>query len=72
MTIQKRPSLLSVVVPCYNEAEVIGLFYREIRPVLAALEDLDFELIFVDDGSADSTLDQLNRIAEKDSAVRVY
>lgn len=62
---------LSVVVPCYNESEVIGLFYGEIRPVLAALEHLDFELIFVDDGSSDSTLDQLNRIAEKDPAVRV-
>lgn len=64
-------SFLSVVVPCYNESEVIGLFYEEIRPVLGGLERLDFELIFVDDGSSDSTLDQLNRIAEKDPAVRV-
>jgi dolichol-phosphate mannosyltransferase len=71
MAIPAKTGLLSVVVPCYNEAEVIGLFYREIRPVLGAL-DLDFELILVDDGSADSTLEQLNRIAEGDPAVGVY
>ena len=63
--------LLSVVVPCYNESEVVGLFYREVRPVLAALQSLDFELIFVDDGSGDDTLEQLNRIAQEDPAVRV-
>jgi dolichol-phosphate mannosyltransferase len=66
-----RRALLSVVVPCYNESEVIELFYREVRPVLEALEHLDFELIFVDDGSADGTLALLNRIAAKDPAVRV-
>jgi glycosyltransferase involved in cell wall biosynthesis len=64
-------SLLSVVVPCYNESEVIGLFYNAIRPVLQSLVDLDYEIVFVDDGSADDTLDQLNRIALQDANVRV-
>jgi glycosyltransferase involved in cell wall biosynthesis len=63
-------NFLSVVAPCYNESEVIELFYREVRPVLEAL-GVNFELIFVDDGSGDDTLEKLNRIAEKDSAVRV-
>lgn len=66
-----QPSLLSVISPCYNESEVIGLFYRELRPVLESLEDLDFEIVFVDDGSSDDTLDQLNKIAESDPTVRV-
>ena len=66
-----RRDFLSVVVPCYNESEVIERFYREVRPVLEGLAPLNFELIFVDDGSEDGTLDQLNRIAEKDPAVRV-
>ncbi len=67
----ERSNLLSVVAPCYNESEVVELFYREIRPVLEALPGLNYELIFVDDGSDDDTLDQLNRIAEKNPAVRV-
>lgn len=66
-----RRDFLSVVVPCYNEAEVVELFYRELRLALNALERLDFELIFVDDGSGDDTLAKLNRLAEKDPAVRV-
>lgn len=63
--------LLSVVAPCFNESEVIGLFYRELAKVLEALENVDFEVIFVDDGSSDDTLAQLNRFAEENSAVRV-
>src|SRR5262245_24145 len=65
------PALLSVVAPCYNESEVIGLFYNAVRPVLSSLGDVDAEIIFVDDGSSDDTLEQLNQIAEGDPAVRV-
>jgi glycosyltransferase involved in cell wall biosynthesis len=68
---QGDTKLLSVVIPCFNESEVIGLFYNEIRPVLESLQDLDFETIFVDDGSTDDTLAKLNEIAKNDSSVRV-
>ena len=63
--------LLSIVAPFYNESDVIGLFYEALRPVLDSLTDLNVEVVFVDDGSTDDTLDQLNRIAERDQAVRV-
>ena len=66
-----KPRLLSVIAPCYNESEVIELFYGALRPVLESLDDLEFEIVFVDDGSSDDTLDQLNRIASLDSTVRV-
>ena len=62
--------MLSVVAPCYNEAEVIRLFYDALRTVLATL-DLDYEILLVDDGSTDDTLAILNEIAAKDPSVRV-
>jgi polyisoprenyl-phosphate glycosyltransferase len=65
-----RP-LISIVSPCYNEAEVVGLFYDELRRVIDGLPEYDFELILVDDGSADRTLEALNRIAQRDGRVRV-
>jgi glycosyltransferase involved in cell wall biosynthesis len=63
--------LLSVISPCYNESEVIGLFYNTLRPVLESLDHLDFEMVFVDDGSSDDTLALLNRFAETDPTLRV-
>lgn len=67
----QRKLKLSVVTPCYNESEVISLFYEEIKPVLERLSDLDYEIIFVDDGSVDETLSILNEIAQSDTNVRV-
>ena len=53
--------LLSVIVPCYNEEGNIALFYSE---TVKALGDLmnDTELIFINDGSADRTLEELHKI----------
>ena len=57
--------------PCYNEAEVIGLFYDELGRVLDGLPEYDFEVILVDDGSANRTLEALNGIDQRDRRVRV-
>ncbi|MDD5327552.1 MAG: glycosyltransferase family 2 protein [Phycisphaerae bacterium] len=64
-------ALLSVVVPCFNESKVIRMFYVELKRVLQAEKDLEHEIIFVDDGSSDDTLMQLNQIACEDGRVRV-
>ncbi|MEW6306151.1 MAG: glycosyltransferase family 2 protein [Verrucomicrobiota bacterium] len=63
---------LCVVTPCFNEAEVIGPFYSELKAVLQSLADLEHQILFIDDGSTDGTLDQLNALAARDPAVRVY
>ncbi len=71
VTENRDRQMLSVVTPCYNESEVVKLFYDETKPVLGALSDLDYEIIFVDDGSSDDTLIRLNELAGRDETVRV-
>ena len=58
---------LTAVIPCYNEVESIGPAYAEIVSDLAGY---DLELMFVDDGSADGTLDKIRELAATDSRVR--
>ena len=54
--------LISVIVPCYNEEQVIVETNRQLVNTLAALDDLDFEIVYVDDGSNDKTVDLLRAI----------
>jgi dolichol-phosphate mannosyltransferase len=68
---QPRSRLLCVVIPCFNEAEVVAHTYAELKRVLGALPGYRHALYFVDDGSQDATLEQLNRLAAHDEAVRV-
>lgn len=60
---------ISVIVPCYNEQESIGLFYEEMCRVSDEIGN-DFEYIFVNDGSADSTLEIIEALAQNDSRVK--
>ena len=62
--------LLSVIVSCYNEEEALPLFYKEINKISKKMKDLDFELIFVNDGSVDKTLSVIKKIIDKDKRVR--
>jgi len=62
--------LLSVVVPCYNEATVLGVWYDEITKVAEKMGEVDFEFVLVDDGSSDGTLAEMEKLARKDERVR--
>ena len=64
-------TLLSVVVPCYNEEAIIPETHRRLVATLENVPALDFELIYVDDGSRDATLDLLRGLQRADSRVRV-
>ena len=61
---------LSVVVSCFNEEEALPLFYKEINSVSLKMKYLDFEFIFVDDGSSDNTLKIIKKLRRKDKRVR--
>lgn len=66
------PRLISVVVPIYFEEELIGELYRRLDAALAALAPrYTREIVFVNDGSTDGSLEQLVALAEKDASVRV-
>lgn len=62
---------LSIIVPCYNEEEVVNETYRRLKAVLQESGLRDHELIFINDGSRDRTLPLLRAIAEKDPLVVV-
>jgi len=63
--------LLSLVVPFYNEEAMIGQFFEKVIPALEGISDIRFEIVCVNDGSRDSTLDQLTQQAKQDARVRV-
>ncbi|TCC64567.1 glycosyltransferase [Kribbella pittospori] len=60
---------LSLVVPCFNEAEVIAKFHQALSRELTAT-GRPYEIVYVDDGSADETLDALVELAATDESVR--
>ena len=61
--------VLSVIVSCYNEEEALPLFYKEINKTSKEMKNIDFELIFVNDGSKDKTLEILKELHQKDKRV---
>ena len=60
--------MISIIVPCYNEQEVLPMFYEEINKVFATM-DYEHELVLVNDGSKDSTLSIMKELAEKDENI---
>ena len=67
-------SLLTVIVPCYNEEEAIPFFYEEMLKTIDVFKtdfpEVEFEMLFIDDGSKDKTLQVLREYNAKDPRVR--
>lgn len=59
---------ISLIVPCYNEEATIQIFYDEVIKYLN--NDYEFNVIFVDDGSRDSSLEIMRDLAQKDSRIK--
>ena len=56
---------ITIIVPCYNEAEVLRRFYDETQAAVSGIADTDVSFLFVDDGSRDATLTVLRTLAEE-------
>lgn len=63
--------ILSVVVPCFNEEEVISETFKRLNVFCQELRGLDVEIIFIDDGSKDKTRELLKKYAAEDDRIKV-
>lgn len=64
-----QKDLISLIIPCFNEKEMVPIFYQAMIAVMEELNQCDVELIFINDGSTDNTLDQMRSLAQADSRV---
>lgn len=69
-TDEAAPVTLSIVVPCYNEEEAVGVFHKAVTDVLRQCSAVrSYEIIFVDDGSVDDTLGKIKNLSNTDNHV---
>ena len=62
--------MISIIVPCYNEEESLPIYYEEMKKIMKKMNYVKFELIFINDGSSDNTLNILRKLSKEDSRVR--
>jgi glycosyltransferase involved in cell wall biosynthesis len=67
----KQQKKVSIITPFYNEGEGVDFFYESLTEVLNSIPELDFEVVCIDDGSPDNTLEKLISLTEKDSRFQV-
>jgi glycosyltransferase involved in cell wall biosynthesis len=67
----EKDLILSLVVPVYNEAETVSLFLDRVDGVLSGISNIKFEIVFVNDGSTDETLERLLTLQKADSRIRI-
>ncbi|MEX2055028.1 MAG: glycosyltransferase family 2 protein [Candidatus Andersenbacteria bacterium] len=63
-------SLISIIVPVYNEQEAIPHFYRKLMSVLGTVPTYDFEILYIDDGSTDQSSTLLEELAARDERIK--
>ena len=62
--------LISIVVPCYNEEKALPFYYNKMKEIMEKMDYVNFEIILVNDGSSDNTLNEMKKIVEKDNRIK--
>lgn len=65
-----KKDYISIVIPCYNEGELLLILHKTLCEIAQLMPEVDFEYIFVDDGSKDNTIAVIKELYKKDSRVR--
>lgn len=63
--------LVSIVISAYNEQDNVGELYKQLKKCTQEIANVDFEFIYVDDGSADKTLANCQKLQKKDKQVKI-
>lgn len=63
----KTKDIITVVVPCLNEEEALPVYFKAMLSVMEQMKEVEFELLFVDDGSTDRTLSIMKKLHEEDT-----
>lgn len=61
---------VDIIVPCFNESEVLHIYFSETMKIISKIHGYKFNFIFVDDGSKDNTIDILKKYAEENELVK--
>jgi len=63
---------ISIIIPCYNEEEALDIVHDAVVAEMEQLNEYDYELLLVNDGSSDGTLKKMKSLADKNSHVKYY
>lgn len=63
---------ISIIIPCYNEEDALDIVYEAVAAEMSRLEAYDYELLLIDDGSSDKTLEKMKSLAVQNECVRYY
>lgn len=63
--------MLSIIVPCYNEQEALPLFYEAVTQTMTTIDE-EYELLFINDGSRDNTLETMKELAQRDPHIKYF
>lgn len=67
-----KTETITVIIPCFNEEEALPVYYQAMQPVMKQMENIDFELLVIDDGSTDHTLLEMKALHQKDPRCKYF
>lgn len=62
--------LISIVVPCYNEEKALPYYYNKMNKIMQKMNYVDFEIILVNDGSKDKTIEEIKKLSGNDERIK--